>query len=310
MTTINLKDFYSWYVTDEYIAPMVNSMEKMDTIQQRLEAMHQSLQAARQLRNEYTRYNQYLLGKKGKYYLVARLFTQEQQAAVQKLEDQVALAQRSLEEARTGHQDAEQEYTARPTSADLAMAMDLAARQRDDVERKERAREDCAQQVRRQKEQLASLRAEILPLTQGLSYEPSADAYGEMAILCDEYREQYQTLFAEKSSLELRQSRVLDLEQQLDSLQEDLLACTDRIRRQQAEQRKVRAELAELEAYLARPETRALSQKMRNICAKSLRKSFAADPANRGGRTAPCGRLLNPPGITFAKMTEIWVRMT
>lgn len=43
------------------------------------------------------------------------------------------------------------------------------------------------------------------------------------------------------------------------------MACTDRIRRQQAEQRKVRAELAELEAYLARPETRALSQKLEKL---------------------------------------------
>ena len=189
------------------------------------------------------------------------LFTQQ----IEEKQNEMAEIRIGLQQTEAAQRQLQQEYTARPTSADLAMAMDLAARQRDDVERKERTREDCAQQVRRQKEQLATLRAEILPLTQGLSYEPSADAYGEMAILCDEYREQYQTLSSEINSLDLLQSRVLDLEQQLDSLQEDLLACTDRIRRQQAEQRKVRAELAELEAYLARPETRALSQKLEKL---------------------------------------------
>ena len=55
-------------LSEEDIAPMVNSMEKMDTIQHRLESLGQSLQEARQLRNEYTRYNQYVLGKKGQYY--------------------------------------------------------------------------------------------------------------------------------------------------------------------------------------------------------------------------------------------------
>ena len=70
-------------LSEEDIAPMVNSMEKMDTIQHRLESLGQSLQEARQLRNEYTRYNQYVLGKKGQYYLTARQFTQQRQAAMQ-----------------------------------------------------------------------------------------------------------------------------------------------------------------------------------------------------------------------------------
>ena len=95
-------------LSEEDIAPMVNSMEKMDTIQHRLEALGQSLQEARQLRNEYTRYNQYVLGKKGQYYLEARRSTQ-QQTEVKSLEDKVALTQQALEEARAGHQEAEQQ---------------------------------------------------------------------------------------------------------------------------------------------------------------------------------------------------------
>ena len=96
-------------LSEEDIAPMVNSMEKMDTIQHRLEALGQSLQEARQLRNEYTRYNQYVLGKKGQYYLAARQFTQQRQTEVKSLEDQVTLTQQALAEARTGHREAEQQ---------------------------------------------------------------------------------------------------------------------------------------------------------------------------------------------------------
>ena len=96
-------------LSEEDIAPMVNSMEKMDTIQHRLEALGQSLQEARQLRNEYTRYNQYVLGKKGQYYLAARQFTQQRQTEVKSLEDQVTLTQQALEEARAGHREAEQQ---------------------------------------------------------------------------------------------------------------------------------------------------------------------------------------------------------
>ena len=102
MTTINLKDFYSWYVTDEYIAPMVNSMEKMDTIQQRLEAMHQSLQAARQLRNEYMDSQDYYKAISEKQINVERL-RQLEQISCPLLQP---TAQAILQTKRPGYQDA------------------------------------------------------------------------------------------------------------------------------------------------------------------------------------------------------------
>lgn len=75
----------------------------------------------------------------------------------------------------------------------------------------------------------------------------------------------YRTISEGKEKLELWQSQVLDLEQQLDALNEDMLACTDRVRRQQAEQRKTKAALEELERYLARPEIQALAQKLEEL---------------------------------------------
>ena len=200
----------------------------------------------------------------------ARRANRERQLAA--LARQMEEKQQELEEIRERlqHNEAaqrqlQQDYEARPTTADLAMALDLAAKQRGEVERRERALDDCAQQVRRQQKQLADLRAGILPLTQGLPYEQDAETYGQMVDLCEEYREQYRTISEGKEKLELWQSQVLDLEQQLDALNEDMLACTDRVRRQQAEQRKTKAALEELERYLARPEIQALAQKLEEL---------------------------------------------
>ena len=170
-----------------------------------------------------------------------------------------------LHQNETARRQLQQAYEARPTTADLAVALDLAAKQRGEVERRERTLDDCAQRVQRQQKQLANLRAETLPLTQGLPYEQDAETYGQMVDLCEEYREQYRTISEGKEKLELWQSQVLDLEQQLDALNEDLLACTDRVRRQQAEQRKTKAALEELERYLARPEIQALAQKLEEL---------------------------------------------
>src|SRR5699024_5161375 len=173
--------------------------------------------------------------------------------------------QARLQQIKTAQQQLQQAYEARPTTADLAMALDLAAKQRGEVERRERALDDCAQQVRRQQKQLADLRAGILPLTQGLPYEQDAGTYGQMEDLCEEYREQYRTISEGEEKLDMWQRHVLDRERQLDALNEDRLACTDRVRRQQAEQHKTKAALEELERYLARPEIQVLTQKLEEL---------------------------------------------
>lgn len=205
-------------------------------------------------------------------YIGASARRANRQRQIEALARQMEEKQNELEKIRerlhqneTSRRQLQQAYESRPTTADLATALDLAARQRDEVERRERTLEDCTQQLQRQQKQLADLRAEILPLTRGLPYEQDAATYRQMVDLCEEYREQYRTISEGKEKLELWQSRVLDLDQQLDALNEDLLACTDRVRRQQAEQRKTKAALEELERYLARPEIQALTQKLEEL---------------------------------------------
>lgn len=206
----------------------------------------------------------------------ARRANRERQLAalarqIEEKQQELKEIQARLQQIKTAQQQLQQAYEARPTTADLAVALDLAAKQRGEVERRERTLDDCARQVQQQKMQLAAIHAEIVPQTQGLPYEQNAETYDQMVDLCLEYKETYQTISVDKGQLELRQSRVLDLEQQLDDLNEDLLACTDRVRRQQAEQRKTQAALDELERYLAQPEIQALAQKLDELRAALVR---------------------------------------
>lgn len=102
----------------------------------------------------------------------------------------------------------------------------------------------------------------ILQTTEFLPYKDKVVRYLQEFVL---ELQRYRTISEGKEKLELWQSQVLDLEQQLDALNEDLLACTDRVRRQQAEQRKTKAALEELECYLARPEIQALARKLEEL---------------------------------------------
>jgi len=59
-------------LTDEELRPMVDAMEKMDSIQGSLEQLNRALADVKAIRNEYMRYNRYMLGKKGQAFLTAQ----------------------------------------------------------------------------------------------------------------------------------------------------------------------------------------------------------------------------------------------
>lgn len=56
-------------LTDEDLRAMVDAMEKMDSIQGNLEQLNSAFADMRVIRNEYTRYNQFMLAKKAQAYL-------------------------------------------------------------------------------------------------------------------------------------------------------------------------------------------------------------------------------------------------
>lgn len=59
-------------LTDEDLRPMVDAMEKMDSIQANLEQLNRAMDDVKIIRNEYTRYNQFMLGRKAKAYIEAK----------------------------------------------------------------------------------------------------------------------------------------------------------------------------------------------------------------------------------------------
>ena len=72
-------------LTDEDLRPMVDAMEKMDEIQDSLDMLKRAFADVKIIRNEYTRYNQYMLAKKAQGYLGKK---QEVESAQQKLDTQ------------------------------------------------------------------------------------------------------------------------------------------------------------------------------------------------------------------------------
>ena len=56
-------------LTDEELRAMVDAMEKMDAIQNNLDHLKAAQKDAQNIQKEYTRYNQFMLGRKARAYL-------------------------------------------------------------------------------------------------------------------------------------------------------------------------------------------------------------------------------------------------
>ncbi|MDD7602197.1 MAG: TIGR02680 family protein [Firmicutes bacterium] len=88
-------------LTDEELRAMVEAMEKMDSIQGSLEDLRRALHDTQIIRNEYTRYNQYFLAKKGEAYLTAKEEADGQKALLEN-------RKRQMEELRKRQQQDEE----------------------------------------------------------------------------------------------------------------------------------------------------------------------------------------------------------
>ncbi len=68
-------------LSDEDLRAMVDAMEKMDDIQDSLETLNRAFADVKIIRNEYTRYNQYMFAKKAQAYLAEKRKVEELQQA-------------------------------------------------------------------------------------------------------------------------------------------------------------------------------------------------------------------------------------
>ncbi|MGM9602516.1 MAG: TIGR02680 family protein, partial [Faecousia sp.] len=70
-------------LSDDDLSSMVSTMERMDELTDTLQGYNDALKSASIIRNEYNRYNQFVLGRKGKAYSDASEKTQRQRNALQ-----------------------------------------------------------------------------------------------------------------------------------------------------------------------------------------------------------------------------------
>lgn len=70
-------------LSDDDLSAMVSTMERMDELTDTLQGYNEALKSASIIRNEYNRYNQFVLGRKGKAYRDACEKTQRQRNALQ-----------------------------------------------------------------------------------------------------------------------------------------------------------------------------------------------------------------------------------
>ncbi|MDD2972871.1 MAG: TIGR02680 family protein [Lachnospiraceae bacterium] len=75
-------------LTDEDLRAMVDAMEKMDGIQENLEQLQRAFSEVKIIRNEYIRYNQYMLARKGQAYLAKKQEVEKFQSEYQQQEQQ------------------------------------------------------------------------------------------------------------------------------------------------------------------------------------------------------------------------------
>ena len=106
-------------LTDEDLSAMVSTMERMDALEDRLRDLQGAMRDAAIIRNEYTRYNQYMLGMKGKAYLDAHTKTlqlrnqlQDAKTALEKLEQELRAQTQKKEDAEARFQQAKAQYAA------------------------------------------------------------------------------------------------------------------------------------------------------------------------------------------------------
>ncbi len=147
-------------LTDDDLSAMVSTMEQMDNLEDTLHEYQKAIQDARIIRNEYNRYNQYILGSKGQAYLAARSKTQSLQKQLRDEEGR----QRDLEqelERQTERQRQSGILLEQARAQRLAMGEDDLSAKQARLQQVDRECTRLEEQLNRGKAQLQNLEAGI-----------------------------------------------------------------------------------------------------------------------------------------------------
>lgn len=112
-------------LTDEDLRAMVDAMEKMDEIQDSLEMLNRAFADIKIIRNEYTRYNQYMLAKKAQAYLQKKQEAEEAQKNLERQKQEIQLVESTFREKEQRLKALEEQRTLAETERNGLLDMDL-----------------------------------------------------------------------------------------------------------------------------------------------------------------------------------------
>lgn len=147
-------------LTDEDLAAMVSTMERMDALEDTLRDFQAAMRDAAIIRNEYSRYNQYMLGMKGQAYLNARTKTMQLRNKLQDAKSDLEKLEQELRDQT--HQQEDAELRLRQAKAQYAtLGEDDLAAQRARMKDEETTCRQHSEQVTQGKRRLESLQGSI-----------------------------------------------------------------------------------------------------------------------------------------------------
>ena len=112
-------------LTDEDLRAMVDAMEKMDEIQDRLEMLKRAFADLKVIRTEYTHYNQYMLSKKAQAYLTKQKEVESAQGHLEEQEQQRKEKEERLEKIRLSLEELAEKQRLAETQLDSLLDTDL-----------------------------------------------------------------------------------------------------------------------------------------------------------------------------------------
>lgn len=133
-------------LSDDDLSAMVSTMERMDELTDTLQGYNDALKSAAIIRNEYTRYNQFVLGKKGKAYSDACDKTQRQRNSLRDQQERLDQLSAELRSQTKYKDDAHMEFIQAKGQRNAMGDGDLVQQQR--------KLEDERENAQRQKSQL------------------------------------------------------------------------------------------------------------------------------------------------------------
>ena len=183
-------------LTDEDLRAMVVAMEKMDSIQGNLEDLRNAQKNTQIIQNEYTRYNQYMLAKKGEAYLQAKARAEEGQEKIASLQRQMETLQKEETEKEQNLLDAEEKYHLNHVELDSLKDLQL---------------ESAAEKKGKAEKELEAAKVEVANLDRKIE-----DARSRI-------REYEYNLKDISQSMDLHETRLKERREELEELQETVL---------------------------------------------------------------------------------------